>query len=337
MDTSGKTTAVPVVLLYNIDESWDEVDKNEVLTSGDVISDGLRAQGHEVIVVQVRDLGFVDALENIDTATHVVMNLCEDIPGMPHSEGVAAQILEDMGFTYTGSVPEVLDLSGDKEAVKEFLIPRGIPTPAYQVFESDDIGDWNSYPCIVKPSNEHCSMGISSKSVAANAEELKAAIRASIESLHQPALVEEFIDGREFHVTVWGNEKPEMLPPAEMDFSAFSDFHDRLCTYEAKHKPGSEHYTKIETLLPAPLDDTLYKELERVVTETYTAFGCRDYARLDLRLRGTEFHVLDINPNADLSHEASMAAAAEIAGYDYGIFCSSIVMMAAARHPQYGS
>ena len=109
------------------------------------------------------------------------------------------------------------------------------------------------FPAIVKPMNEHCSMGITQDSVVINQAELTKRISFVLDQYSQPALVEDFIDGREFHVSIWGNETLTVLPVAEMDFSFFGDAKDRLCNFDAKFIPGSEHYEKIETLLPAPL------------------------------------------------------------------------------------
>jgi len=149
--------------------------------------------------------------------------------------------------------------------------------------------------------------------------------------------VEDFIDGREFHVSVWNNGPPEMLPVAEMDFSAFSDASDRLCTYESKFTPGSPHYERIETIMPAQLNDRLYKKLEKKVIDTWNGFGCTDYARFDFRLRDDKFYLLDINPNNDISIDTSFALAAEMNNWSYGQMVKRIVMMAAGRHPVFGT
>jgi D-alanine-D-alanine ligase len=153
------------------------------------------------------------------------------------------------------------------------------------------------------------------------------------EAFRQPAMVEDFIDGREFHVTLWGNGRVQMLPPAEMDFSAFNDVRDRLCTYDAKFTPGSTHYEGIQVLLPAILMDDELVAIARTATQAYRLLGCRDYARLDLRLRDGIFYVLDVNPNPDVSPDTSLAYAAEAAGLSYGAFASRLVNLAAARHP----
>jgi len=148
--------------------------------------------------------------------------------------------------------------------------------------------------------------------------------------------VEDFIDGREFHVSLWGNGRVEMLPPAEMDFSVFPAVRDRLCSYDAKFVPGSRHYEGIRTLLPAPLSADELATMEAVCREAYQVIGCRDYGRLDLRVRDGVCYILDVNPNADISFDASLACAAEVAGHSYGEVGSNILSLASRRHPGFG-
>jgi D-alanine-D-alanine ligase len=111
---------------------------------------------------------------------------------------------------------------------------------------------------------------------------------------------------------------------------------DRLCTYESKYHPGSRHYEEIQLLLPAPLTEAEYDLLYRTAQSAYRAYRCRDFARLDIRLRDGVFYVLDINPNPDISSDNSMTFAAEAAGYSFGAMGSHLIRLAAARHPVFG-
>jgi D-alanine-D-alanine ligase len=188
----------------------------------------------------------------------------------------------------------------------------------------------------VKPVREHCSIGITPEAVVLNEDALIERIAFVVETYRQPALVEEFIDGREFRVTLWGNEDVEVLPPVEMEFSAFSDLRERLCSWDAKFTPGSRHYTEIRTVAPAPLTAEELRLLEEVSRAAYRAMGIRDYARFDFRLREGIFYLLDPNPNPDISADASLALTAELAGYSYGQMGSRLVRLAAARHPVFG-
>lgn len=336
MPVNIQPAQIPVILLYNIDPDWTQSEKNEAIGLTNQLGDALIDMGHPLVFVPVYDDAIANCLDSFNPAEHIVFNWCEGLPGIVHSEWLAAKNLEMLGFTFTGADSATLALSQDKFRVKLLLDQAGIPTPAWRVFHYPDPADWKLFPAIVKPMQEHCSAGITADSVVFNPAQLKDRIAFVLEGYKQPALVEDFIDGREFHVSVWGNESLTVLPPAEMDFSFFNDVRKRLCTYDSKFIPGSEHYEKIETLLPAPLTNEELKTLDEVCQSSYRAVGCRDYARMDIRLRDGIFYVLDVNPNADISSDASMACAADAAGITYGQMGSIIVEMAAGRHPVFG-
>ena len=326
---------IKVVLLYNVDPQWTQAEKEEVISLSTHLGHGLIEQGHPTIFIPIADDDIASHLHSFDPFEYIIFNWCEGLPGIEHSEWLVAKRLEMLGFTFTGADSETLALSQDKFRVKALLDQAGIPTPLWHIYHEREAVTWNQFPAIVKPMNEHCSAGITRDAVVLNPDELACRIPFILDHYKQPALVEDFIDGREFHVSVWGNEKLTVLPVAEMDFAFFQNVKDRLCTYDAKFNPGSEHYEKIETRLPAPLTADELAALKKVCCDAYRIMGCRDYARMDIRLRDNTFYVLDINPNADISHEASMACAAEIAGINYGQMGSKIAYMAAKRHPAF--
>ena len=326
----------PVILLYNVDPDWTQDEKDEVIHLTTQLGHALIDMGHPMILVPVADDDIASHLDCFDPADHIIFNWCEELPGIEHGEWLVAKRLEMLGFTFTGADSDTLALAQDKYRVKVILDQAMISTPTWRIFHSSESCDWDIFPAIVKPMNEHCSTGITQESVVLNYAELKNRISFILDRYCQPALVEDFIDGREFHVSVWGNENLTVLPIAEMDFSFFGNIKDRLCTYESKHIPGTEHYKKIETLLPAPLTSDETETLELICKKAYQTLGCRDYARLDIRLRDNIFYVLDVNPNADISIDASMACAAEVSGISYGQMGSLIVHMAAQRHPVWG-
>ena len=327
---------VPVILLYNLDPSWNSHEKKEVTLLSSQLGQAVSDIGHPTTLVPVSDSDLTAALRPFDPLSHIVLNWCDNIPAVPKSESRVPQILESLGFAFTGADASALTLAQHKRAMKEILSESGIPTPAWRLYDRPEADGWKQFPSIVKAAEEHCSEGLTRESVVMNEAELCARIAYVQETFKQPALVEDFIDGREFHVSLWGNGVIDMLPPAEMDFSQFKDVHDRLCTYESKFVPGSAHYEGIHTLLPAPLGAEELRTLKRVCRAAYRAIGCRDYGRIDLRIRDGVFYVLDVNPNADISADASLACAAELAGYSYGETGSRIVRLAANRHPAWG-
>jgi len=325
-----------VLVIYNIDHTWDNTDISESRNSNRILCEALKDEGLEIVCEEICGPHLDRILEDHQPHNTIVFNLCDALPGISYGERKVAEILEERGFTYTGNAPGVLDLSYDKQKTKELLASLGVTVPYGKVLTPEEASRWTLFPAIVKPAREHCSLTLSEKSVVYDTPSLLEQIQLVNSELDQPALVEDFIDGREFHVSVWNNGPPEILPLAEMDFSAFSDARDRLCTYDSKFIPGSGHYEKIETLIPATLEERLYRKLEEEVLATWNGFGCLDYARFDFRLRDDKFYLLDVNPNNDISHDTSFALAAEMNSYSYGQMVKRIVMMAAGRHPVFG-
>jgi len=327
---------LPVLLLHNLDDTWDPADLERALEEVDKVETALRAEGHPVINVPIYDADVEGSLLDYNPEDFIVLNWCEELPGVPCSEAMVAEALESLMYTYTGSTPDVLAVSWDKEKVKHLLDRSGVPTPMWRIFDDAHRDGWNRFPAIVKPAHEHASACLTPEAVVLNPQTLQERIAYVIQNYDQPALVEDFIDGREFHVTIWGDDAIEMLPPAEMDFGAFENVQDRLCTFDSKFRPGSRHYDQIGLRLPAPLSEKEYSNLEAVARAAYQIIGCRDYARLDIRLRDGIFFVLDVNPNPDISSDTSVVYAAQFAGYSYGSMMSRMLNLAARRHPVYG-
>jgi D-alanine-D-alanine ligase len=323
---------IPVLLLFNLNPEWSAQEQEEVLTVTSQLEKAIELMGYQTILVPVTDNDLDIILGPYDPLEYLVFNWCESLPGMDHSEWLVAEYLENHGYTFTGASAAVIALAQEKIRIKQILDKARIPTPRWQKYNQATSIKWNRFPAIVKPSREHCSEGIDRNAVVTTEEELKDRVRYIIEKYRNPALVEDFIDGRELHVSLWGNGELEMLPPAEMEFSYFTDEHDRICSYEAKFEPDSEQYQKINTVLPAPLNEDELREIEQVCKAAYLAIGCRDYARIDMRVKDGEFYVIDINPNADISPDTSTVSAAEYVGYSYGEFGSRIISFAARRH-----
>lgn len=324
---------LPVLLLYDLDPTWPEADRQEVVADARTMERALAGQGWTVHHRPVTDGDLERLLATDDPRRCIVFNNCEGLPGVPRSDVQVASFLEERGYLFTGSPAETLARSWDKPRLKRLLDRAGVPTPRWRVQTRAVADGWGVFPAIVKACNEHCSVGIDTQSVVLDPGELQAGIARVLERLEQPALVEEFVGGRELHITVWGNDILEILPPAEMDFSAFDDVRDRLCTYDSKFVPGSTHYEGIVVRIPAPLSPGELEMVEKICLAAYRAMGCRDYARIDLRQGDDAFHVLDVNPNPDLSQESSTVYGAEAIGLSYGGLLSRLCELALRRRP----
>lgn len=232
----------------------------------------------------------------------VVFNLCEAPLGRTDREAHVAALLEWSGIPFTGCGSETLALCRRKDWTKSVLAMSGIPVPRTDVF-----------PCIVKPADEDGSTGIDADSICVDA----AAIQRAIDRITGPVIVEEFLTGTEFVVSLWGHTQAEHVSIGEVAFQ--NDL--QLFTYAAKWEPDSPDYKNsflhYDTIIDAGLRETLIA----TARAAWTAVGARGYLRLDLRLNELGIpHVLDVNPNAEVSPEVGMHRAVTEAGWTWPEF-----------------
>ncbi len=321
------------IILYSIMSDWSEDDtvlSEECITR---MKRGLGVVGVEATQVAVRK-DVAGPLKSFNPREHVIFNWAEGLDGAPNAYDAVPPILEELGFAYTGADAWALATTQDKAATKALLLQNKIPTPVSKTYDRAALNGWRRYPALVKPATEHCSFGITREAVVDNPQALKERVQYVLDTWKCPALVEDFIDGTEFNVAVWGDgDDVQVLPISALDYSAFPDYHDRLCTFDAKWNPDSEAYRLTAVQCPALLDKTLKRRIERVALATYKALKLRDYGRIDMRVRNGVPYVLDVNANPDITMEGGFARSARAAGYDYGQMTSRILSFAARRMP----
>ncbi len=271
------------------------------------LKDAIAKLGYDVHVVP----GDVNMLRKLsDVKPDVIFNNCTGIHDKSSQPQVAAMLeLARIPFTGSGHCAHVLALY--KPLTKMVLMYHNIPTPHFGVADSEHapLPCTLKYPVIVKPEHEGSSIGISAKSVANSAAEAAEIVRTVVTSFRQPALVEEFIVGREFTVGVLGGERARILPPVEIMFATRDGFYD--------HQVKS--HDAVVTECPASLEPQLYQRIEGVVLGAFQALGCRDYARIDVRVTAAGLpYVIDVNtlPGLDPSY-SDYPKAARAAGISY--------------------
>jgi D-alanine-D-alanine ligase len=221
-----------------------------------------------------------------------------------------------------------------KGLTKQLLLANNIPTPKYKLLSEPYLSKKHAlhYPLIIKPAREDASSGVDKDSVVYNYEELKKRIDESFEYYNPPILVEEFIEGRELHVSILGNEPPEVLPIIEIDFSELPSDYPNIISYDAKWNPLEESYHRMHAVCPAKLLKRVEKKVKAAALDAYRITGCKDYARLDIRLtKDNKIFVLEVNPNPDLTEGVSVMESAEKSGLSFGETLSKIVEGALKR------
>lgn len=290
---------------------------------------GLKKYGHQVKAFE-GDKNLISKLEDFmprvlkGELPGLAFNLSYGIQGQARYTHVPS-ILEMIGIPYLGSNPLAHSLALDKVVAKMIFQQNGIPTPDFVVlkdtaFEPPTI----PYPLIVKPKNEAVSMGIE---IVNNYEELQKAAKVILDDFGQAVLVEQYIDGREINVGLLGNNPPEALPPCEIVFGKGGPE-----IYTIEDKKGRSGRT-IDWVCPAPIGEKLTQESQRIAKEAFSALGCYDLARVDMRLdkKGRLF-ILEINSLPSLGEHGSYTIAAQHAGLDFSALVNRMVEVASARY-----
>jgi D-alanine-D-alanine ligase len=299
----------------------------------------LRAGGHEVerLTVDAEVEPVVSALRS--SRPDLVFNLAESFAGKSALESNVAALLNLLGLRYTGSSPSGLIQAGDKTLTKKVLSFHRIRTPEFATVYRGAV-DWAgdiSFPLIVKPPQEDASLGITQKSIVRDVRELLETIGTLQAEYQSPALVEQFVEGREFYVGVLGNANARALPVIELDFSKYPADRPRIASWEAKWGDKGDgrgaEFEGTESIFPTDLPEELAARMQQVAVDAFHALRLRDYARIDLRVSDSgEVYVIEVNPNCYLEANGEFARAAAKGGLAYDALIAQIVELASARY-----
>jgi D-alanine-D-alanine ligase len=303
------------------------------------IANVLKGAAHETSfqVVLSDVVALATALRAAEPA--LVVNLAEAFDGKSALESNVAALLNLLDLRYTGSSPAGLMLAGDKALSKKMLSFHGVRSPEFATVHRGDV-EWAgdlAFPLIVKPPQEDASIGITHASVVHNVQELLAQMGEVQGRFHQPPLVEQFIDGREFYVGVIGNADARALPPLEMDFSGFPTDRPRIASWAAKWGEEGEgdgaEYAGTRTIIPNDLTPELDERLRTTALDAFHALRLRDYARVDMRATETgDVYVIEVNPNCYLEQDSEFARAAAADGMPYDALIGRLIELASARY-----
>lgn len=319
-----------ILILYTEAGEWTEEDSQISLQEVQLMCEELKNLGLKASYLKV-DFNNLDELKRLDPKKTVVFNWCEGLGDDLYDYFTVPKILEEIGVVYSGCDPDCLKTTADKAETKNILVRKKIPTPSSRTYVGGEANGWSTFPALVKPAREHCSYGITRESVVDDSEQMHKRVDELLKEYGRGVLVEDFIEGNEYNVAIWGNGEPRVLPIGMIDYSNFPDYHDRLCGYEAKWIEGSNEWNNTQVVCPAPLDEKLRKRIEKVALDTYKACGCRDYARVDIRVRDGEPYVLDVNSNPDITTEGGFVRSTSKLGFSYGETIAQILSFALCR------
>jgi len=323
--TAGQPTAQHFTDLY---AEWDSVDTIEAVRRA---------------LSAIHDVSLIEADEHAyellrEQRPEIVFNMSEGLHGSSREAQIPA-LLEMLRLPYTGSDPLTLGICLDKSRAKEILSHYKISTPAFTIIESPEDCSRATvrYPSIVKPLHEGSSKGIFNSSIVRNAGELKREVGNVIERYHEPAIVEEYLVGREFTVALLGNGgRVNVLPIVEIQFDSLPAGVNPIYSYEAKWIWDTSDKPLDIFACPANLNPRLREEIESLCRRAFSVLGCRDWCRIDVRLDADGVpHVLELNPLPGIlpnpEDNSCFPKAARAAGLSYESLLQSVLALAAER------
>jgi D-alanine-D-alanine ligase len=292
------------------------------------------ASRHQVTLVEAN----LDAFETYRRLRpDLVFNIAEGLHGASREAQVPA-MLDMLGIPYTGSDPLTLGLCLDKRRTKEILTHHGIATPGFAVVKAlTEIPEQLCYPLMVKPTLEGSSKGVTDKALVQNRHELVRQLEWVLNTYHQPALIEEFLPGREFTVALIGNGGDlTVLPIVEINFDTLPAGVQPIYSYEAKWLWDQEEDPLQIFSCPAKLEPLLRLQIEELCRSAFRALDCRDWCRIDVRLDGQgRPHVIELNPLPGIlprpEQNSCFPKAARAVGLSYDETILAVVDAACAR------
>ena len=298
------------------------------------VYEALKENGHSPIYQRL-DGTSKSLIELAESETDLIFNLVESFGGDDTHDSKIAGYLELLGRKFTGAGSHGLYLAQDKALAKKIFAFHGIHTPYFATVyrgrteHAHDI----EFPVIVKPAREDGSIGIQFGAVCNSIKELMERIDYIHAEFDSPALIEEYIEGRELYVAVLGNDKPEALPIVELDLSKLPEGTTKIAGSEVKWEEDSEAYKQTQPFFPEDLGDELTARIQATAIQCFQTLQLHDYGRIDFRLaKDGTLHVLEVNPNPYLLPSAEFGMAAKKAGRNFEQLVGEITTLALARY-----
>jgi D-alanine-D-alanine ligase len=296
------------------------------------VYEALRENGHDVSLLGVFDdiNGLIEEIKQ--SKPNVVFNIMEGFRNKTGLERNAAWFLEMLGVPFTGASPAGLLICNDKALSKKILSFHKISVPSFHTFPKNKKLKFvkrPKLPVIVKPLCEEASVGISQASVVDTHEAALERIKFIHEKIGMDAIVEEYIAGREFYVSVIGHKTLEVLPVREMKFGEIADPESKIATYRAKWDNEYRKKWGIQNVFASNMPEGLEKKMAHICKTAYRALNLDSYARFDLRVSADgKIYILEVNANPCLAKDDEIAQSAEKSGLGYVKLIQKIVALA---------
>jgi len=308
----------------------------DVLVQVEAVEESIGRLGYEPIRMPfTRQYAvFIDRVREMGSMP--VFNLCETVDEDPRMSWQPPALFEHMGIQFTGSPANAILLTTDKLITKRFLSASGIMTPRYFLYNGvfPRLSADMQFPLIAKPRFEDASIGIDQESVFVTEKDMKDRLPELFVRFGQ-MIVEEYIDGGEFNVSIFGHPAPRALPVARIEFQDYPEHLFRIVGYRAKWDETSIEFHNSSRTFPGDLDTHLVENLQQTALYCFRLFGLRDYGRIDVRVdMAGRIHVLEVNANPCISPDAGFPAAVRESGTNYDDMIQAFISFMECRRPR---
>lgn len=335
-----------VALVYNGDEGSipehpeDRGSAKDLLTMLRQMCRAMRSFGYEVTMLALKHdaPAFQRKLRRLNP--DVIFNQYEDVVHGALYEMRVAALMQMMGYPITGSPPLALGLYRYKGMASSLLQGAGVPVPD-QTFIIEQVKDVDArrwrFPLIAQPSQEHAGIGLDRTAVLYSKTALRRRVSELLRTYYQPALVQSFLPGREFNVSIVGGRRLRVLPLAEVDYSQLPKDIPPIMSYAAKFIETSVEYRKTSVICPAAVTPELAREISATALRAFRAVGVWGYGRVDIRLDERDRPcVLEVNCNPCIEDGVALSRSAAQAGMSYPELLDFIIQAALEQRSTLG-
>lgn len=326
-----------ILLLFDIsippplNQDFTEIFKSDEWKDESILIKTLKNLGHEVIPFGIYDniLPLISFIQ--EQKPDLVFNQCEAFYGNRDYEPNIVSMLELLRVPYTGASPHSLLICKDKGLTKKILSYHRIRIPKFLISRKNrPLKKLQEmiFPAFIKPLALEASEGIAQLSFTENESDALERVKYIHDKFKCDAIVEEYIDGREIYVGVFGNDRIKVLPPRELFFKEMPDDSPKFATFKAKWDDQYRKKWGIKSGVAKALDSKTEKHLNEVSKKIYQLFQIKGFARIDFRLSNkNELVFIEANPNPSIFKDEDFALAAEKAGIDYETLLSTILSL----------
>jgi D-alanine-D-alanine ligase len=295
-----------------VGEGYDKKDLEEEKIFLTEVKSDLKKLGIEFYLVEIKSIEELkQALSKFDKDKIVIFNWAEELYKKPNSGYLITQFFDENGYKYSGASTENLILANNRMEFNKTLEKNGIRVPVQYELSAKNI----RFPVIVKAKYEHGSYGISLKSILTDQKSLEEFIK---DVNPKKFLGEQFINGDEYTISVWGNKSPEVLPIFMIKFESNKDEKYRIIDYASKWDRRNKGYEGIYSDKAKNVAKSLEEKLRDTAFTAYKATKCRGFTRFEMRVEKGTPYIIDFNPNPNFRPDSAFLKSTTTAGYNYG-------------------